>query len=230
MTPDRVDFVDKYDARCGVFTRLKHVADAACADTHKHLNKIRAADGKERNVRLAGNGAREKRFTGARRRDHQHTFWNATTKLLKLFRITQKLDELLHFVFCFLNPGNVAKCDLVFVAGEHARFRFPEVKRTFPSHADLLAKHEVKHKQERGDRQKTDHSLRKHVRFSLDGGLNTCCRELLLQIVCETQIDRGSKRHWLGRCRTDSLPDISAAQRLGWPAIFYYQHERIVFV
>src|SRR4030095_1874536 len=64
MTPDRVDFVDKYDARCGFFTLLKHVADAACADTHKHLNKIRAADGKERNVRPAGNGGAGNAFTG----------------------------------------------------------------------------------------------------------------------------------------------------------------------
>src|SRR4029450_5267767 len=117
MTPDGVDFVDKYDARRGLFTLLKHVADACCADTHKHLNKIRAADGKERNVRLAGNCAREKRFTGTRRPDHQHTFWHANHELLKFFRVPQKLHKLLYFIFCSLDPGDVAKCDLVFAAG-----------------------------------------------------------------------------------------------------------------
>src|SRR4029450_3162300 len=65
MTRDRVDFVDKYDARCGFFTLLKHVADAACADTHKHLNKIPAPDGKERNGRLARDCAREEVFSRA---------------------------------------------------------------------------------------------------------------------------------------------------------------------
>src|SRR5947207_9677022 len=230
MTPDCVNLVDENDAGRGFFALFKHIAHARCADADKHLNEVRAADGKEGNVRLARNGPRKKRFASARRPDHQDAFWNASAEFLKFLWIAQKLDELLHFILCFLDPGDIAKCDFVFVAGEHARFRFPEVKRTFSGHADLLAKQEIKHQQEKGDRQKTDHGLREHVRFGLDGGLNTGCRELLLQIVCESQIDRSSKWHLLGRCRTDSLADISAAQRLGGAAIFYHQHERIVFV
>src|SRR5437763_15132451 len=216
MTPDCVDLVDENNAGRGFLALLKHVAHARCADADKHLNEVRAADGKERDVRLARNGACKKRFASAGRPDHQDAFWNASAKLLKFLWIAQKLDELLHFILCFLDSGDIAESDFIFVAGEHARFRFPEVKRTFSGHADLLAKQEIKHQQEKSDRQKTDHSLRKHVRFSLDGGLNTGCRELLLQIVCESQIDRGSKRNLLRRRRTDSLAEISAAQRLGW--------------
>ena len=230
MTPDCVNLVDENDAGRRFLALLKHIAHARCADADKHLNEVRAADGKEGDVRLARDGAREQCLTSARRPDHQDAFWNASAEFLKFFRIAQKLDELLHFILCFLDSGDIAKCDFIFVAGEHARFRFPEVKRTFPGHADLLAKQEIKHQQEKSDRQKTDHGLRKHVRFSLDGGLNTGCRELLLQIVCESQIDRGSKWHLLGRRRSGSLADISAAQRLGRAAVFYHQHERIVFV
>src|SRR6266487_2724152 len=138
MAPDGVDLIDENNAGRGFLALLEHVAHARCADADKHLNKVRAADGKERNVRLACNGAREKRLTSARRPDHQNALWNASAELLKFFGIAQKLDELLHFILCFLDPGDVAKCDFVLIAGEHARFRFPEIKRAFPSHADLL--------------------------------------------------------------------------------------------
>jgi hypothetical protein len=50
----------------------------------------------------------------------------------------------------------------------------------------LLPEQEIKHQQEKRDRQKTDHGLRKHVRFSLDCGLDTGCGQFLLQITCES--------------------------------------------
>src|SRR5947199_10840938 len=156
MTPDGVDFIDKNDAGRGFLSLFEHVAYARCAYTDKHLNKVRAADGKEWDIRFARNGARQQCLASPRRPDHQDAFWNASAEFLKFFRIAQKLDELLHFILCFLDSGDIAKCDFIFVAGEHARFRFPEVKRTFPGHEDLLATQEVKHQQEKSDRQKTD--------------------------------------------------------------------------
>ena len=122
-----------------------------------------------------------KRLAGAGRTDHQHAFRNASAEFLKFFRVAQELDELLHFVFCFLDAGDIAKRDFVFVAGQHARLRFAEIERAFASHADLLAEQEIEHQQEKRDRQKTDHGLREHVRFSLDGGLNAGGGEFLLQ-------------------------------------------------
>jgi hypothetical protein len=75
---------------------------------------------------------------------------------------------------------------LFFVAGQHSRFRFAEIESALPSHADLLSEQEVKHQQEKGDRQKTDQGLGKHVRFSLDRGLHAGRGQFLLQIICET--------------------------------------------
>ena len=186
VTPDGVNFVDKYDARCGFLALLEHVANTACANADKHFNKVRAADGKEGNIRFACNRACQQRLACARRADHQDALGDAAAKFLEFFRITQKLDELLHFVFGFLDTGDVAKCDLVLVPSQHARFGFAEVKRAFASHADLLAKQEIKHQQEQGDWQKPNDGLREHVRFRFDGGLHAGGSEFLLQIVCET--------------------------------------------
>src|SRR5262245_56626529 len=101
MTPNGIDLINKDDARRGVFTLIEHVAHARCADADKHLNKVRAADRKEWNIRFTRNSACEKRFTSARRPDHQDALGNASTQFLKFFRVTQKLDELQHFILSF---------------------------------------------------------------------------------------------------------------------------------
>src|SRR6266480_7043530 len=230
VAPDRVNLVDKYEARRGLFALLEHVADTACTDTDKHLNEIRAADRKEWDICFACDCARQQRLASARRADQQNAFWNATAELLKLFRVAQKLDQFLHFIFCFFDSGDVAKRDLVLVSREHARFRFAEIKRAFSGHADLLAKQEIEHEQEQGYWQKAHHGLREHVRFRLDRGLNAGVGKLFLQIICEIWIDRGSKRHRLRRRRAHSLADVRAAQCLRRPAILYHQLERIIFV
>src|SRR5437870_611105 len=230
MAPNGVDLVDEYDARRGFFALLEHVADAACANANKHFNKVGAADGKEGDIGLACDGARQQRLARARRADHQHALGNAAAEFLKFFRVTQKLDELLHFIFCFLNTGDITKCDLILVPGEHPRFRFAEIKRAFSSHPDLLAKQEIKHQQEKGDRQETNHGLREHVGFRFDGGLHAGRSEFFLQIVRETQIHGGSKRHRLRWRWPYSLTDVSPAQCLRWPAVLYHQLERIIFV
>ncbi len=41
MTTDRIDFVDKDNARCMLLGLLEHVAHARCANAHEHLDKVR---------------------------------------------------------------------------------------------------------------------------------------------------------------------------------------------
>ena len=60
--------------------------------------------------------------------------------------------------------------------------------------------------------------------------MNSGRSELFLQIICEIQIDRGSKWDLLGGGRTHSLPDIRAAQGLRRPAIFDHKLERRIFI
>ena len=148
MAADRVDFVDENDAGRGFLALLEHVAHAAGADADEHLDEIRAADGEERNVGFAGDCAREQRLAGAGRADEQHAFRNAAAEFLKFFRVAQKLDQFLHFILGFLDAGDVAERDLVFVAREHARLDLAEIQRAFAGHADLLAEEKIKNEEE----------------------------------------------------------------------------------
>jgi hypothetical protein len=116
---------------------------------------------------------------------------------LKFFGITQELDQFLHFILGFLYASDVAKGDLVFIPGEHARLGFTKVQSAFARHADLLAKQEIKDQEEKRDRQETHHCLREHVGFCFDRGLHPGIGKFLLKIICEIQIDCCVKRNGL---------------------------------
>src|SRR5436190_11179653 len=192
MTTDRVNFVDENNARRGFLALLKHVANPAGANPDKHLDEIGTADREEWDISLAGDGAGEQGLAGAGRPDQKHAFRNAPPEFLKLLRITQKLDQLLHFILGFLDSGNVAESNFIFVAGQHARFGFAKVESALAGHADLLAEEERENEEKERDGQKTKNGLGAQVRFVSDGRLNADRGKSLLQIETEIQIDNGA--------------------------------------
>src|SRR5438874_8117066 len=176
MTTDRVNFVDENNAGRRFLALLKHVANPAGADADKHLDEIGTADREEWDISLAGDGAGEQCLAGAGRPDQKHAFRNAPPEFLKLLRITQKLDQLLHFILGFLDSGDVAESNFIFVASQHARFGFAEVQGAFAGHADLLAEQEIENEEKERDGEKTKNGLGKQVRFGADGRLNAGTR------------------------------------------------------
>jgi hypothetical protein len=109
MTADRIDFVDEDDARRMFLRLLEHVAHARGADADEHLDEIGTGNGEERDFRFAGDRFGEQRFTGAGRTDHQHAARNAAAEFLELGRIAQEFDQLLHFVFRFIDARDIGE-------------------------------------------------------------------------------------------------------------------------
>src|SRR5439155_5729179 len=89
MAADRVDLVDEHDAGSVLLALLEQIADARRADANEHLDEVRPANRKERDVRFASHGAREKRLAGSRRSHQQHAFGNASAELLKFLRFLE---------------------------------------------------------------------------------------------------------------------------------------------
>ena len=124
MPSNRINLVNEYDTG-GIFLALfEHVADTACANTNKHLDKIRARDGEKGNIRLASDSLGEKGFTGSRGSDKQHALRNFATKPLEFTGILQELDNLLQLGFCLINAGDILKCDPALMFGQQFRSRF----------------------------------------------------------------------------------------------------------
>ena len=227
VTADGIDFVDENNAGSGFLALLKHVAHATRADTDKHFHEVRAADGKEGHIGFAGNGAGQQGFARAGRADHEHALGNAAPEFLELFRIAQKLDQFLHFILGFLDPGDVAKGDLVLVAREHAGFGFAEIESPFAGHADLLAEEEIKNEEKNGDREEPENGLADDIRIGPDGWLDAGGGQFLLQVTGEIQVNGRLKGDGLG---LRALAQIKSAESLRGAAFLDHECERIILV
>ena len=120
MAADRVDFVDEDDAGRVLLGLVEHVADAARADADEHLDEVRAGNGEERHVGLAGDGARQQRLAGAGRADQQHAARNLAAQPLELLRIAQEFDDLLEIFLGFVDAGDILEGDAAMRLGQAA--------------------------------------------------------------------------------------------------------------
>ena len=96
------------------------------ADADEHLDEVRARDGEERHVGLAGDGAGDQRLAGAGRADEQHAARNAAAEPLELLRIAQELDDLLQVLLGLVDAGDVVEGDAAMRLGEKLRLRLAE--------------------------------------------------------------------------------------------------------
>ncbi len=118
MTADRVDFVDEDDAGRVLLRLLEHVAHAARADADEHLDEVGARDREERHIRLARDGARKKRLTGAGRADQQRALRDAAAEALEFLRVLQELDDFLELLLGLVDAGDVLEGDAAVALGQ----------------------------------------------------------------------------------------------------------------
>ena len=163
MAPHRVNFINENQARRILLALLEHVTNAARADAHKHLHKIRTADAEKRHVRFPGNRLRQQRLPRSRRPHHQHTLRNVPAQPLKLPRVLQKFHQLPHFFLRLVTTSHLLERHLVLVHRQQPRPALPEAHRPAPRHLDLLTEKEPQHPQQQQHRQQAQHEARPHV-------------------------------------------------------------------
>src|SRR5262249_35754927 len=96
------------------------------ADTYEHLNEVRARDGEEGHIGLAGDGARDERLAGAGRADEQHAARDASAEPLEFLRILQELDDLLQILLRLVDAGDVLEGHAAMRLVEKLRLRLAE--------------------------------------------------------------------------------------------------------
>ena len=106
-SPQRVELVNEDDAGCRLARLLEQVADARGADADEHLDELGARDREKGHARLAGDGARQQRLSGARRADQQYALGDTGAQPAERFRIAQEGDDLLQLVFRLVDAGYV---------------------------------------------------------------------------------------------------------------------------
>ena len=118
---ERVELVDEDDAGRLGFGLLEQIANPGGADADEHLDELRAAHREERDVRFAGDRARQQRLAGARRPDQQHTLGNPSAQVGVFLRVLQELDDLLELVLRLFHSRHVLEAHLHFVVGVDLR-------------------------------------------------------------------------------------------------------------
>src|SRR5688572_3176591 len=138
--PDGVDFIDEDDARGMFLPLLEEIPDSRRSNSHEHFYKIRAADAEERDTGLAGNRLRQQGFARSGRPYNEDSFRNPSSKLLKLSGVLEKIDDLRHFFFGFVDAGDIRKRNLLTLFSQHPSATLPERERLVA--ADLHLPHQ----------------------------------------------------------------------------------------
>ncbi len=94
----RVDLVHENDRWRVGLGLLEQVPYPACADTHKHLDEVRAGDRVEGHPGLTRDRSGQQGFACSRRPVQQHTFGDLGSHGLELARVLQELLYLLEFL------------------------------------------------------------------------------------------------------------------------------------
>ena len=126
VAADGVDFVDEDDAGGVLLALLEHVAHAAGADADEHLDEVRAGDGEEGHVGLAGDGAGQQSLTGARRAHQQTALGDLAAEALELLRVAQVFDDLFQFLLGLVDAGDVVEGHAPQLFGQQARLGLAE--------------------------------------------------------------------------------------------------------
>jgi tRNA(Ile)-lysidine synthetase-like protein len=107
LTPDSVYLVDEDDARRVALRLIEHVTNPACANTHKHLHKVRATHAEERNISFSGNSLGKKRFARSRRTDEEYAAGYPRSKFNIAFGMLEIVDNLLKLIHNFVYSGDI---------------------------------------------------------------------------------------------------------------------------
>src|ERR1041384_2752297 len=105
---------------------IKQATAEGGADVDEHLDEVGAGDREERDVRLAGDGAREEGLAGARRAHQQDALRDLAAELRELLRLLEELDDLVQLELRLVDAGHVLERDLLRAAGEKLRLRLAE--------------------------------------------------------------------------------------------------------
>src|SRR6266567_779580 len=107
--PNRVDFIDKYDAGSVLLGLLKEIAHAAGPDPDEEFDEACATCTIERDACLACDGTSEQGLAGTWRADQQHAFGNMCPNGEVALRLAQEVDFLAQVGLGFVGSCNVSE-------------------------------------------------------------------------------------------------------------------------
>ena len=138
LTADGVDLVDEDDRGGDLLGLVEQVAHAARAHADVELDKVRARDRQELDVRLARDGLGQQRFARARRADEQHALGDARAHGRVGLRVLEEVDDLAELLLLLVAARDVGEGLFVLLVDADARARLAELRKAPGAAARLL--------------------------------------------------------------------------------------------
>jgi hypothetical protein len=137
VPPNGIDFIDEDDTGGVSFSLKEEVPDPRGSHTDKHFDKVGAADGEKRNLRLPRNGPGQKGLPRSGGTDEKNPLWDSPSQFGKFLRIPEKIDDFFEFPFRLFNAGHVFKGHPVLFLGQDLGFALSKRKGLPAAHLDL---------------------------------------------------------------------------------------------
>ena len=109
LTTDRINLINKDDARCVFLGLLEHIAHTASTDADKHFHEIGTGNTEEWHLCFAGNRFGQQGFTGTGATGQQNTTRHTSAQALIAVGGFQVINDFLHFFFGFITTGYIGK-------------------------------------------------------------------------------------------------------------------------
>ena len=111
LLADGVDLVNEHNAGGLLVGLLEQVPHLGRAPAHEHLHKLRAGDGEEGHVGLAGHRLGQQGLAGARRAHQQGALGQLGADGAVLLRVVEEVHDLAQEFLGLVLPGHVGKAD-----------------------------------------------------------------------------------------------------------------------
>ena len=179
---NRVNFVNKEDARRILLGLGKHITHAACTDAHKHFHEVRTANGEEGHICFARDRLRQQGLTRSRRPHQEHTLRHLTANLFEPLRRLQEVHNFLNLFLRLIHACHIGEANLRIFLVHHASTRLTKGKRPFALTLHATHKEDVKERKEDQNRQHGDKHRAEPIRLVLLDRANAISRQAIFQV------------------------------------------------
>ena len=162
---DRVDLVEEDQRRRLLLRLLEQLADPSGAQPDEHLDELRARHEEERDVRLAGDRAREQGLAAPGRTQQQHALGDAPAEPLVLLRVRQEVDDLAELVLGLVHARDVGEGGLHLLAVVDLDLVLAHVQRRRRRRAHAAEDEPVDEPHHQHERQDVEDERREHARL-----------------------------------------------------------------
>ena len=139
---DGVDLVDEDDAGGLFLGLLEQVAHTSRAAAHEHLDKLRAGNGEERHLCLAGNSLGEQRLARAGRAHKQGSARQLCADFLIALGTVEEVDDLGQGLLGLVLTGDVVERDARLLLGDNLRVGSAQtLAETAEAHRGVVVAH-----------------------------------------------------------------------------------------